>query len=754
MYRRQYKTVIEVRQKKVQPDLKAKVTDEQPTDSDVQKQVAQIWETIKQICQKGPAEFIKKRAQEQKNKSVATSEWKTVRIFVSSTFNDFFSEREVLVKKVFPELREWCHDMKLKLIECDLRWGVPKDATSTQALLTCLEEIDRCYESNGQPFFLNLMGTRYGWIPTVNDIPKEVHEKYDWVDGISITSMEILHGALRISNPNAAFFLRDPSFLKDLPPDYLKIFDETSMLAREHLQHFPNQTFHYKASYGGTQLATGRAMVQLTDLDEFASQVTEFFKKAIATAYPQEERSNQLTPEEKETELQWLYIEDKAETLIGRDRELRMLLDYAQQTPELNLEQIDGSDNPSIRETSQWDLEENDNQLCFVVAEGGWGKTALLARLVHQACEDGHNVFYHFVGSTASSRSHDNLLQRLIMALAEDPADRRLSDPEATTDTLKGHLRTVLSSCRHKGKKMLLVFDGLNELDNNETVQHLSWLPPALPPNLRCVVSANMAHSPTIARLHEHPAVQVTLGALDRGALMELASNYLERFGKKLDLTQLQTLVDISKVNNPQWMMWMCEELRIFGDFRMMDKKLSEMPDTMEDFLQLLLKRLLYEDDTGCIKKTLCLTACSQRGLPSDHILQILGEINDKRECPQLHWAQARRILKPYIRTIQDSTHAEEFITFNHETMWKAVRRSFLEQEETTQWHKQLADFYEFWCKKEELRTNDLPFHLLKAGLRKRKYAALAFPTLTWLAQKKFDFATSVRSKVGLFTQA
>lgn len=36
--------------------------------------------------------------------------------------------------------------------------------------------------------------------------------------------------------------------------------------------------------------------------------------------------------------------------------------------------------------------------------------------------QDGHNVFYHFVGSTASSRSHDNLLQRLIMALAEDPA--------------------------------------------------------------------------------------------------------------------------------------------------------------------------------------------------------------------------------------------------------------------------------------------------------------------------------------------
>lgn len=50
------------------------------------------------------------------------SGWKTVRIFVSSTFKDFMHEREVLVKQVFPDLRAWCEKRRLHLVDCDLRW--------------------------------------------------------------------------------------------------------------------------------------------------------------------------------------------------------------------------------------------------------------------------------------------------------------------------------------------------------------------------------------------------------------------------------------------------------------------------------------------------------------------------------------------------------------------------------------------------------------------------------------------------------
>jgi hypothetical protein len=49
---------------------------------------------------------------------------KVVRIFVSSTFTDFFNEREVLIKRVFPALRDEIESAGIQIIDCDLRWGV------------------------------------------------------------------------------------------------------------------------------------------------------------------------------------------------------------------------------------------------------------------------------------------------------------------------------------------------------------------------------------------------------------------------------------------------------------------------------------------------------------------------------------------------------------------------------------------------------------------------------------------------------
>ena len=64
--------------------------------------------------------------------------------------------------KVFPEIREFCSKKGLDLIECDLRWGVPSDSTSDNTILTCLNEINRCYEENdGQPFFIGMLGEKY-----------------------------------------------------------------------------------------------------------------------------------------------------------------------------------------------------------------------------------------------------------------------------------------------------------------------------------------------------------------------------------------------------------------------------------------------------------------------------------------------------------------------------------------------------------------------------------------------------------------
>ena len=52
--------------------------------------------------------------------------------------------------------------MSIQLIECDLRWGVPKDSTTEATIRTCLDELDRCSEeTDGEPFFLNMLGERW-----------------------------------------------------------------------------------------------------------------------------------------------------------------------------------------------------------------------------------------------------------------------------------------------------------------------------------------------------------------------------------------------------------------------------------------------------------------------------------------------------------------------------------------------------------------------------------------------------------------
>jgi len=88
--------------------------------------------------------------------------WKTVRIFVSSTFADMQAERDWLVKRVFPALRQRLEPKRIHLVDIDLRWGITRrQAENDQVLGLCLQQIDEC-----RPFFLGLLGGRYGWVPS------------------------------------------------------------------------------------------------------------------------------------------------------------------------------------------------------------------------------------------------------------------------------------------------------------------------------------------------------------------------------------------------------------------------------------------------------------------------------------------------------------------------------------------------------------------------------------------------------------
>ena len=98
---------------------------------------------------------------------------KNFRLFISSTFNDFRKEREVLQKEVFPHIKEYAAKQGYVFQPIDLRWGVSNDAQLDQKTLElCLNEVKAC-KTHLHPNFLIMIGDRYGWVP----LPYAIEEK-------------------------------------------------------------------------------------------------------------------------------------------------------------------------------------------------------------------------------------------------------------------------------------------------------------------------------------------------------------------------------------------------------------------------------------------------------------------------------------------------------------------------------------------------------------------------------------------------
>jgi hypothetical protein len=61
------------------------------------------------------------------------SDNRRIRVFVSSTFRDMIWERDELMTHAWPELRRFCRERQLELVEVDLRWGIAEEQSSREA---------------------------------------------------------------------------------------------------------------------------------------------------------------------------------------------------------------------------------------------------------------------------------------------------------------------------------------------------------------------------------------------------------------------------------------------------------------------------------------------------------------------------------------------------------------------------------------------------------------------------------------------
>lgn len=146
-----------------------------------------------------------------------------IRVFLSSTFQDMQAERDYLVKNTFPAIMRIARQRNVDFSVVDLRWGVTEEeAHEGKVIEICLNQIEET-----RPFFIGLIGDRYGWCPIEADISsnQRLLNAYPWVkesivSGLSMTEIEMRFGVFMAEKQMLAnFYLKDSNGGSDQPEE-------------------------------------------------------------------------------------------------------------------------------------------------------------------------------------------------------------------------------------------------------------------------------------------------------------------------------------------------------------------------------------------------------------------------------------------------------------------------------------------------------------------------------------------------------
>lgn len=396
-------------------------------------------------------------------------QWRARPLFISSTFNDFQAERDLLQNLVFPDLAERLRERRHDLEPIDLRLGIDTASEADEVRKTLLV-LDVCLHeaARSRPFFIALIGDRYGWVPPPERARRAAEEAglADEVSGKSVTELEIEAGALRgaQAQPTGTF-----AYFRDLDPagmseDLKARYRDADSTRVERLRK------RLVEALGPERCRTYRAVWDaergcVSGLDELRKMILEDLWSDL-DAETRQYRAVVETWQDRERVALSAFVHDTARDFTGREAMLAGLLSLARSSGEAPL----------------WGA-------CVTGAPGS-GKSSLAAELIRRLREDSSILLLeHAAGISGESTRVDRLLQRWSGELAS-----RLGDADVPGDGLTGEelQRTFarLLSRASQHQRTVLVVDALNELERTPQARHLTWLPRLWPPNARWIGTA------------------------------------------------------------------------------------------------------------------------------------------------------------------------------------------------------------------------------------------------------------------------
>lgn len=585
--------------------------------------------------------------------------WKTVRVFISSTFRDMQAERDHLVRFVFPRLRETLLKRRIHLVDVDLRWGVTGEQ---DAFDLCMDEIDRCH-----PRFVCMLGGRYGWVPAPRTIGQNVFAGVlagDTPAGqLSSAETDLLRNMYTLNAGEASYRLRE----KPQGGPELDSWNKNCEAVVQTLQ---------RARLPEAQFSITASEIHYGALDKLGHPIFRYFyfrDPAVTDSIPERYALDYREPLGSFAETALAELKERIKNIRGKviqtgvsisgdaqlvepgqiieaplpvfeypcswEDETARIVDlqaFGTRVYEQVLESVDAEFGFTTGEALDEFAEENAAMEAFVETRVEryvvGSRQGVFDDLLQHAQAEGGNGYLVLVGEPGSGKS------AMLGKFYRDYLEGTNSQPEATRDLLIPHFvgasaasTNVRQVLRRLGQELavgtgiteeipddfdklreaftkfleqaaaqrhvVILLDAINQMDAAHNAHSMRWLPDALPANARIIMTTLPCPALEALRARREPPFEVALRALNESDATAIVDEFLSRYRKSFDAQQRAALLGKSGSRTPLYLLTALEELRTLGTYEEISQRIKELPEETRPLFAWILQRL--EQDVG-----------------------------------------------------------------------------------------------------------------------------------------------------------
>ena len=478
---------------------------------------------------------------------------KNIAVFVSSTFADMQSERDMIREKVLPELEDRLKRFGGNIEFIDLRWGIDtvgedEETSSKKIMRSCFDEIKRT-----EPFFIVLLGERYGWIPpdeeTASALADEGLADDQDFKNRSVTEIEITFAQKFYSHNNKClFYLRAPVDYgndKNAHAMFVSHGEEAAKLSelkQKIRDTYPEQVREYQAHWEpSAQRIAGLDFLEQQIIEDIWQSIHEEFSADLIETTAIEEALN----------AQSAFINKEVASFSGRQKALSDLNDFI----------------------------ESDKKALLLLGNSGSGKTALLAKLTSELSMTYEHIYPFFAGTSQSASSIEFMLKMFIFSMSRKLGNNiSANEIGGISDTalLCEMFYSLVNSIADKNK-LIIILDAVNQMMSTELIQNFKWLNIyRLPKNVKLIFSCTTDYH-QIARLSALCDISVHLDNLTNDDIAAISNQYFRAHHKELNDDVLKAITRKGIFKNPCrmpiYLLTLLQELNNIGadDFKKID---------------------------------------------------------------------------------------------------------------------------------------------------------------------------------------